>query len=169
MSRAPLLVVVVAVAESRLAFHLASDMGCACLSLYLSVCVCVCAPSGMMTAYCECQWTSIASNFHVIVCCCCLTLLLKLLFESLLLSLSLSLLPLSSNWQAIFCPGCEYILMAICLLPVAESSQKLMQNTRKVSSAWAFRMNIRNRIRIVFEFLLVFVRRVTYIYFPDFP
>lgn len=43
MSRAPLLVVVVvAVAESRRAFHLASDMGCACLSLYLSVCVCVC-------------------------------------------------------------------------------------------------------------------------------
>lgn len=168
MSRAPLLVVVVvAVAESRLAFHLASDMGCACLSLYLSVCVCVCmcAPSGMMTAYCECQWTSIAGNFHVIVCCCCLTLLLKLLFESLLLSLSL--LPLSSNWQAIFCPGCEYILMAICLLPVAESSQKLMQNTRKVSSAWAFRMNIRNRIRIVFVYL--FVWRVTWISFPDFP
>lgn len=165
MSRAPLLVVVVvvAVAESRLAFHLASDMGCACLSLYLSVCVC--APSGMMTAYCECQWTSIAGNFHVIVCCCCLTLLLKLLFESLLLSLSL--LPLSSNWQAIFCPGCEYTLMAICLLPVAESSQKLMQNTRRVSSAWAFRMNIRNRIRIVFVYL--FVWRVTKISFPDFP
>lgn len=147
MSRAPLLVaiVVVAVAESRLAFHLASDMGCACLSLYLCVCVCVCAPTGMMTAYCECQWTSIAGNFHVIVCCCCLTLLLKLLYESLL---SLSLLPLSSNWQAIFCPGCEYILMAICLLPVAESSQKLMQNTRKVSSAWVLRMAIRIHIHI---------------------